>query len=63
MRFTKIDGRPLELNEKIRVSFQLGDNAIDCLASVDNIHDDSVGVKFINLDEHNKKVLGFFLLP
>ena len=64
IRFIKMDGRPLQLNEKIRVSFPLGNETIDCAASVQNVNaDNSVGVKFISLNDHCKKVLGFFLLP
>ena len=62
--FKKVDGRPLKLNEKIRVSFQLGDGKLDCAASIHNIRKSGgIGAKFINIDEHSKKVLGFFLLP
>jgi hypothetical protein len=63
MRFIKMDGKPLRFNEKIRVSFSLGEDAISCVASVYNIRNESIGAKFISLDEHGKKVLGFFLLP
>jgi len=63
LRFIKMDGRPLELHEIIRISLSLGKDTIDCVASVDNILNESIGAKFINLDEHRKKVLGFFLLP
>lgn len=63
MRFIKKDGKPLQLNEKIRVSFSLGDDTILIAASVYNIRDERIGAKFISLDEHSKKVLGFFLLP
>jgi len=64
MGFIKMDGRPLKLDEKIRVSFPLGDDTIDCAASVFNIgKGGNIGAKFMDLDEHNKKVLGFFLLP
>jgi hypothetical protein len=63
MRFIKMDGRQLQVNERIRVSFPLGNDTIDCAAVVFNLRGDGIGVKFMNLDEHNKKVLGFFLLP
>jgi hypothetical protein len=63
IRFTKMDGKPLELNEKIRVSFSLNNYTIFCFASVCNIRNEYIGAKFIGLDEHSKKVLGFFLLP
>ena len=63
IRFIKMDGNPLQLNEKIRVSFSLGDYTLFCAASVHNIRKEHIGVKFINLDKHSKKVLGFFLLP
>ncbi len=63
IRFIKMDGKPLQLNEKIRVSFSLGDQKILCAASVYNIGKERVGAKFMSLDEHSKKVLGFFLLP
>jgi hypothetical protein len=63
IRFIRTDGKPLQLNEKIRVSFSLGDDTIFCSASVYNIRNECIGAKFISLDEHSKKVLGFFLLP
>jgi len=63
IRFIKMDGKPLKLNENIRVSFSLGDDTILCAASVYNIRNERIGAKFISLDEHSKKVLGFFLLP
>jgi c-di-GMP-binding flagellar brake protein YcgR len=63
IRFIKKDGKPLQLNEKIRVSFSLGHDTIFCVASVYHIHNEQVGAKFISLDEHSKKLLGFFLLP
>ncbi len=62
IRFIKIDGKPLQLNEKIRLSFSLGDDAIFCAAFVSNLSNAVIGAKFTNLDEHSKKVLGFFLL-
>ena len=64
MGFIKMDGRPLKIDEKIRVSFPLGEGVIDCAAAVHNIgKGGSIGAGFINPNEHNKKVLGFFLLP
>ena len=63
IRFIKMDGRPLRVNEKIRVSFSLGEETVFCAASVYNVSKESIGAKFISLDEHSKKVLGFFLLP
>ncbi len=63
VRFIKMDGKPLQLNEKIGFSFSLGEYAISCAASVYNIRNERIGAKFISLDEHSKKVLGFFLLP
>jgi hypothetical protein len=63
IRFIKMDGKPLQLNEKIRLSFSLGDEKVLCAASVYNIRNERIGAKFINLNEHSKKVLGFFLLP
>jgi len=58
-----MEGKPLQVNEKIRISFSLGDNTIYCVASVHNMRNGSIGAKFMSLDEHGKKVLGFFLLP
>ncbi|MGO9372842.1 MAG: PilZ domain-containing protein [Syntrophobacteraceae bacterium] len=63
IRFIKTDGKPLQLNKEMRVSFSLGGDTIFCAASVHNIRNECVGAKFKNLDEHSKKVLGFFLLP
>jgi hypothetical protein len=63
IRFAKMDGRPLQPNEKIRVSFALNNYTISCAASVYSIRNKVIGAKFIDLDEHSKKVLGFFLLP
>ena len=63
IRFAKMDGRPLQLNERIRVSFSLNNYTISCVASVYSIRNEVIGAKFIDLDEHSKKVLGFFLLP
>jgi hypothetical protein len=63
IRFIKMDGKPLQLKEKIRVSFSLGRDNISCAASVYNIRNERIGAKFISLDEHSKKVLGFFLFP
>lgn len=62
--FIKMGGTPLQVNEKIKVSFSLGNDAVSCVASVANIRDDRVGAKFVTpLDAHSNKVLGFFLLP
>ncbi len=61
IRFVKLDGKPLQLNEKIRVSLSLGGDIIFCTASVHNIRNEHIGAKFIGLDEHSKKALGFFL--
>jgi hypothetical protein len=62
--FIKLDGRPLKLDETIRVSIPLGEGTIDCAACVHNIgKEGNIGARFMNLNEHNKKVLGFFLLP
>ena len=63
IRFIKMDGKPLQLNEKITLSFSLGDEKIICAASVYNIRNERVGAKFTSIDEHSKKVLGFFLFP
>lgn len=62
IRFIKKNGRPLQLNEKIRVSFSLNNYPISCVALVNNIGDECIGAKFISLDEHSQKILGFFLL-
>ena len=61
IRFFKMDGKLLQLNEKIRVSFSFGDEIIFRAASVYNIRNERIGAKFTSLDEHSKKVLGFFL--
>lgn len=63
IRFIKRSGKPLQLNREMRVSFSLGGDTIFCAACVHNIGNDRIGAKFKNLDEHSKKVLGFFLLP
>jgi hypothetical protein len=63
IRFIKKDGKPLQLNEKIRVSFSFWDDIIFRAASVYNIRNERIGAKFISLDEHSKNVFGFFLLP
>ncbi len=63
IRFTKTAGRPLQLKERIKLSFSLGKDTICCFASVYNVHNGFTGAKFIDLEEHSKKVLGFFLLP
>ena len=63
MRFIKIDGKPLQLNEEIKVSFPLGVDTVFCVASVDNIHNEYIGAKLISLDQYSKKVLEFFLFP
>jgi hypothetical protein len=62
--FIKLDGRPLKLDEKIRVSFPLGEGKIDSIASVHHFgKGGNIGANFINLDEHGRKILGFFLFP
>ena len=63
IRFIKMDGNPLQLNEIIRVSFSLGDDIIFRAASVYNIHNERIDAKFISLDERSKNVFGFILLP
>ncbi len=63
IRFIKIGGKPLHLNEKIGLSFSLDDFAILCSAFIYNIDTEGIGAKFKSLDEHIKKALGFFLLP
>ena len=47
IRFIKMNGKPLQLNEKIRVSFSLGDYTLFCAASVHNIRKERIGVQFM----------------
>jgi len=63
IRFIKLNGKPLQPKEQIGVSFSLGGDAVFCAASVYRIYNEGIGAKFISLDNHSKKVLGFFLLP
>jgi len=63
--FVKDSGKELVKGEIVKLQFRLGnpDNLIISLAATINIRTDHIGSQFVRLDEHTRKLLGFFLLP
>jgi hypothetical protein len=59
----KTFGEVPQLGETIKVSFPLRNEIISCNVLVCHVDKHYIGAKFINIDEHGKKLLGFFLLP
>lgn len=63
--FFKEIGKKLTKDEKIQLQLVLDvsdDRIISPVVTI-NIRANNIGAKFINLDEHSRKILGFFLLP
>lgn len=63
--FVKDSGKELVKGEMVRLQFRLRDhdNLIISLAATINIRRDHIGSQFVRLDDHTRKLLGFFLLP
>lgn len=59
----KKGGEMLRPNQNIRVSFQLDDKQVNCVASVCHVSKERFGAKFLSMDEHSRRTLGFFLMP
>lgn len=56
----------LEKGDTLTVEFELDDNARSTISEdviVRSVQDRLIGAEFVNLSEHAKKVLGFYLLP
>ena len=53
----------LQTNRTIKLSFPLGGRLLNCSVIILRAQNNHVGGKIINIDEHAKKILGFFLLP
>ncbi len=54
---------PFQLNQKLRIVFRLGGKPVNLVVSVRHIKDKSIGAEIISMDEHSRKILGFYLLP
>jgi hypothetical protein len=63
LAFIKDRGRTFEVGEDVRLEFLLGEAKVNCIVTVASVLDVRVGAKFSNLDEHTKKMIGFFLMP
>lgn len=65
IRFLKDTGKTLKPNDPVRLRFVLRprNDLIECDAIVGCVHEGAVGAKFLNLDLHAQKVLGFYLMP
>ncbi len=63
MRFLNLSGKPLAMNQAIKIVFPIQDGTVTCTASVSNIEKDEISCKFLHIDEHSRKILGFFLMP
>lgn len=58
-----VGSKALQPDDTVGIVFPLGDRRINCFVHVLRVHEEYVGGKFIGIDEHTKKTLGFFLLP
>ncbi|MHC1724774.1 MAG: PilZ domain-containing protein [Syntrophobacteraceae bacterium] len=56
-------GRLPQPNQNVRISFLLDDKQFNCVASVCHVNQERFGARFINMDEHSRRTLGFFLMP
>lgn len=63
IRFLRVDGKSLKRNQTVKIIFPLKHDMVTCIASVLYIREDEVSCKIISIDEHSRKVLGFFLMP
>ncbi len=61
--FVKPVGKSPEPDEIVKISFELEGRAIHGVAKICNVRGDRVGANFTSMDEHSRKVLGFFLMP
>ena len=63
LRFLNLGVKPLAMNQAIKIAFPVKDATVTYTASVSHIKKDEISCKFLNINEHSKKVLGFFLMP
>ncbi len=61
--FVKPVGKSPEPNDIFKFSFEVGNGVIHGVAQICNVRNDRIGAHFTSMDEHSKKVLGFFLMP
>lgn len=54
---------PFHLDQKLRIVFRLEDKTVSMVVSVRRIIDNKVGAEITTIDDHSRKVLGFFLRP
>lgn len=61
--FVKPTAKNPQPDDTIKITFELENGTINCTAKICNVHNDRVGARFTSIDEHSRKILGFFLLP
>ncbi len=60
----KVSGvNPFQLNQKLRIIFRLEDKTVNLVVSVRRIIGNNIGAEITTIDDHSRKVLGFYLRP
>ena len=52
-----------QVHQKLRIVFRLEGKTVNLVVSVCHIKDKTIGAEILSMDEHSRKVLGFYLLP
>ena len=63
LQFEKVSDTTFEPDQQLRVTFRLENQKVSMVVAVRRIYGDRIGTEFISMDEHSKKILGFYLLP
>lgn len=63
IRFLKVGGKFLKQGQTVKITFPLKHDTVTCIASILYLKDEEVSCKIMSIDEHSRKILGFFLMP
>ena len=63
LAFIKTKGKSFDVGDIVELEFTLDKITIRSTVTIVSVHDARIGAKFNQLDEHTKKVIGFFLMP
>ena len=63
LQFDTSGDNKFQLNQKLRVIFRLEGQIVNLVVCVRHIRGKKIGVEIISIEEHSKKIMGFYLLP
>lgn len=63
VQFKKLSDTTFQPNQQLRVTFLLEGQNVNLVVYVRRISGENVGAEIIGMDNHSRKILGFYLLP